>query len=251
MRLAKRGKLIYDEDLTGLEGVFKDRQEAGEALGKACSEVLGEADLVYAIPRGGVPVAVPVAEALDAELDLLICRKLLIPWNREAGFGAVGPDGSVFVDRDFARYLGLSERAIREAVEEQLREISWRNERLRGGRGYPASLEGKKVVLVDDGVAAGYTMSAALRFVKARRPREAVVAVPTGHLPSLLRLSSEADLVICLNVRSGYVFAVADAYRSWRDLTDQDVLEILGGQIITGPIRPRRPSGPHGIHHGL
>jgi len=226
--LARRGKLIYDEELYGRSFVFEDRRDAGEALAEACSEVLGRAGLVYAIPRGGVPVAIPVAEALGAELDLLICRKLLIPWNREAGFGAVGPDGSVFVDRELADLLGLPEEAIEAAVEEQLREIAARNGRLRGGKGYPRSLSGLRVVLVDDGVAAGFTMGAALRFLGARGPGELVVAVPTGHARSLLRLSREADLVICLNVRSGPIFAVADAYRRWRDLTDEDVLRALG-----------------------
>ncbi len=227
MRLARVGNLVYDEELFGLEGVFEDRRDAGERLAEACSSLLKKADLVYAIPRGGVPVAVPVARALKAELDLLLCRKLLIPWNREAGFGAVNPDGRVFVDEEFARALGLSDRAVEEAVREQMDEMERRNKALRSGRPYPEGLEGLRVVLVDDGIAAGYTMSAALEFVRARRASEVVIAVPTGCLSSVLRLSRACDLLLCLNVRPGPIFAVADAYRRWRDLTDEDVLRAL------------------------
>jgi len=226
--LVRDGKLVYDEGLSGQVGVFRDRHEAGLRLAEACSNILGRADLVYAIPRGGVPVAIPVAKALGAELDLLICRKLLLPWNPEAGFGAVDPEGRFFVDDYLVSLLGLPEYAVEEAIKEQLREVRKRNERLRGGRPYP-DLSGKHVVLVDDGVAAGYTMRAALSFVRRRGAQEVVVAVPTGHLEALLSLTGEADLVICLNVRTGPVFAVADAYRRWRDLTDDDVMEALGG----------------------
>ena len=226
MGLVREGNLVYDRELLGRVRVFEDRREAGLRLARACGEVLGSADLVLAIPRGGVPVAVPVAGALGAELDLLICRKLLIPWNREAGFGAVRPDGRFFVDETLAAMLGLTEREVRAAVEEQLREVEGRNKALRGGRPHP-QVAGKCVVLVDDGVAAGYTMRAALGFVRERGAREAVVAVPTGHARALEALAAEADLVICLNVRSGYIFAVADAYRRWRDLTDEDVLAAL------------------------
>lgn len=226
MELAREGKLVYDRELTDRVRVFADRHEAGLLLARACGQVLGSADLIYAIPRGGAPVGVPVAEALGAELDLLICRKLLIPWNKEAGFGAVRPDGRFFVDERLATFLGLSEHDIEEAIREQLREVEERNKRLRAGRPYPG-LEGKRVVLVDDGVAAGYTMRAALGFVRDKGAREAVIAVPTGHIRALEALAGEADLVICLNVRSGPFFAVADAYERWRDLTDDDVLEAL------------------------
>jgi len=226
LRLVRTGRVLYDEELLGLMGVFEDRGHAGALLAEACVQAIRSADLVYAIPRGGVPVAVPVAGALGAELDLLICRKLLIPWNREAGFGAVSPDGHVYVDQRLARALGLTREEVREAIDEQLREVAQRNERLRGGRGYPR-LDGKRVVLVDDGIAAGYTMGAAAKFVRARGASELVIAVPTGHLEAVLRLAELADLLICLNLRSGPVFAVADAYRRWRDLTDEDVLRAL------------------------
>lgn len=226
MKLSRRGNVVYDEELLGKFHVFKDRLHAGKLLGEACRFVLGRADYVFAVPMGGVPVGLMVSRALNSEFDILICRKLLIPWNKEAGFGAVSPDGSYFVDEAFARSIGLSDRDIEEAVEEQLEEIRRRNELLRQGRSYP-SLENLKVVLVDDGVAAGYTMTAAVEFVRSRKAREVVIATPTGCLDSLLRLSRSVDLVVCLNIRSGPWFAVADAYMEWRDLDYEAVLNLL------------------------
>jgi len=226
LKLSRRGNVVYDEELLGKFHVFKDRFHAGELLGEACRSVLDRADYVFAVPMGGVPVGLMVSKALGSEFDILICRKLLIPWNREAGFGAVSPDGNYFVDEAFARSIGLSDQDIQEAVEEQLEEIRRRNELLRRGRGYP-SLEGLRVVLVDDGVAAGYTMAAAIGFVKSRKAREVVIATPTGCLDSLLRLSRSVDLMVCLNIRSGPWFAVADAYQEWRDLDYEEVLSLL------------------------
>ena len=226
MKLSRRGNVVYDEELLGKFYVFKDRLHAGELLGEACRSVLDRADYVFAVPMGGVPVGLRVSRALRAEFDIIICRKLLIPWNREAGFGAVSPDGSYFVDEPFARGIGLSDRDIQEAVEEQLEEIRRRNELLRGGRSYP-SLEGLRVVLVDDGVAAGYTMTAAIGFVKSKKAKEVVLATPTGCLDSLIKLSRMVDLIVCLNIRSGPWFAVADAYQEWRDLDYEDVLNLL------------------------
>lgn len=226
MRLVRLGNLYYDEELLDRVGVFADREDAGDRLGSACREVLGSADAVYAIPMGGVPVGAGVAKALSATLDLLICRKLLIPWNREAGFGAVAPDGTVYVDRELARQLGLGDEDVRAAVEEQLEEVKRRNRVLRGGRGYP-SLAGKAVVVVDDGIAAGYTMRAAVEFLRRRGARRVCVAVPTGHGSSVMAIAGIADVVICLNVRCGPIFAVADTYREWKDLTDEDVMRYL------------------------
>jgi predicted phosphoribosyltransferase len=226
MKLSRRGNVVYDEELLGKFCVFKDRLHAGKLLGEACRSVLSEADYVFAIPMGGVPVGLMVSKVLASKFDILICRKLLIPWNREAGFGAVSPDGSYFVDEAFARSIGLSDSDIQEAVEEQLKEIRKRNELLRGGRSYP-SLKDLKVVLVDDGIAAGYTMTAAVGFVRSKKAREVVIATPTGCLDSLLRLSRSADLIVCLNIRSGPWFAVADAYAEWRDLDYEDVLNLL------------------------
>lgn len=217
---------MYSEELLGKFHVFKDRLQAGVLLGETCRQMVREVDYVLAVPMGGIPIGLMVSKIMKAKFDIIVCRKLLIPWNREAGFGAVSPDGSYFVDHAFARILGLSEQDIAEAVIEQIEEIKKRNELLRQGRGYP-SFNDLRVILVDDGVAAGYTMRAAIDFVKSRGAKEVIVAVPTGCLESLLKLSEHVDLIICLNVRSGPWFAVADAYVEWRDLDYEDVLRLM------------------------
>jgi predicted phosphoribosyltransferase len=211
----------------GMVYVFRDRWEAGQRLGTWLRELGVSASVVYGIPAGGVPVAYAVAEALGSKLDVLVCRKVLIPWNREAGFGAVAPNGWYFVDWGLARYLGISRSGVEEAVKEQLAEVERRLKKYRCGEPY-RDLGGGTVVVVDDGVAAGYTMTAAVKFLRDRGAGEVLVAVPTCHEDSaLVLLERGASRVYCLNARGGPVYAVADAYIEWRDLEDEDVLGVL------------------------
>ena len=219
-------KLIVDESLVDKVYVFKDRWDAGLKLGEKLKENNVGADIVFAIPSGGVPVGYSVAKIIGAKLDVLICRKILIPWNREAGFGAVAPDGTYFIDKDFAEYLGLSDREIEAALREQLDEIKRRLALFRANKSYEP-LVGKKVIVVDDGIAAGYTMRAAVSFLKKLKPSKIVVAVPTAHTRSLQSLLNEVDQIVCLNPRGGPFYAVADAYEIWYDLSENEVLDIL------------------------
>jgi len=226
VKLIKSGNVIWDDDLREKVNVFKDRIDAGRKLAEACKLLFKNIDIVYAIPRGGVPVGYEVAKTLNSQFDLLICRKLLIPWNREAGFGAIDPDGNVYVDDEFASYLGLSELDIKNAINEQLNEIRNRNRVLRGDKPYP-NLDNKSIILVDDGIAAGYTMEVAIKFVKGRGASEVIIATPTGSLSSVMRLAKQVNYILCLNIRSSRIFAVADAYIKWRDLTDKDIMIYL------------------------
>lgn len=226
MRLVYRGSIVHDANLFNKSYVFRDRFDAGRKLAKACLNVFDDIDYVFAIPMGGVPIGIEIARAFNSSFDLLICRKLLIPWNREAGFGAVDPDGNVFIDKDYASFLGLSDVEIEGAVKEQLNEIKYRNEFLRNNAPYP-KLNGKSVILVDDGIATGYTMNVAIKFVRSRMAKRIFIAVPTGYLNSVEKISSKVNLILCLNLRSGPWFAVADAYEFWYDLTEGDVRELL------------------------
>jgi predicted phosphoribosyltransferase len=219
-------RVIFNREFEELLYVFKDRFDAGRRLGEWLKSLGVSGDVVFAIPAGGVPVGYEVARALGARLDVLVCRKLLIPWNREAGFGAVAPDGTYFYDAYFAHSIGLTPREIAQSIEEQLGEIKRRLAVYRCGEDY-ALLRGVRALVVDDGIAAGYTMTAATRFLKKLNAERVVVAVPTCHYESAYRVAEEADEVYCLNPRSGPVFAVADAYVEWRDLGDEDVLEAL------------------------
>ena len=222
-------KIIDDPDLRERVRVFKDREEAGKKLAEFLKNKLKEREnlVVLAIPRGGVPIGCIVARELGAELDLVIVKKIPVPWDPEAGFGAITPDGDIFVDDRIIAYLGLDKKTIRQLADEVLSEIRRREKAFLGDRSR-VSLEHKSVVLVDDGLATGYTMLAAVKYAKKRNPKNIFIATPTASGGALSRLAKHVDTIFCLNVRAGIpYFAVADAYVYWTDLTDEDVIEYL------------------------
>jgi putative phosphoribosyl transferase len=182
--------------------------------------------LVLAIPRGGVPVGCEVSKALHAPFDLIIPRKLPIPYNPEAGFGAVTPEGTVVLNEVMVTDLGLSKDEIDNIVMAVLDEVQRRVKAYRPGP--PLDLKGKTVIIIDDGLASGYTMIAAVRDVKKKGPKKVLVAVPCSPRSSLERLEQEADGVISLTVQEYGSFAVASYYESFPDLSDGEVLAMLG-----------------------
>lgn len=209
--------------------VFRDRFHAGEALAERI-ESLGYTEDAYllAIPAGGVQVACILAERLGLPLDLVVTRKLHVPWNREAGFGAVSWDGLMFLNERLVAALGLTEEAIRLCVEEERTAIERRFRKFRGDRPFP-DLKGKTAIVVDDGLASGFSMMTTLRALLDREPKELVVAVPTAPQSAIELVRPHADLILCLNIRTGPFFAVADAYEVWYDLEDEDVVKLLEG----------------------
>lgn len=207
--------------------VFRDREEAGQLLAPLVSGIPDlTAPVVSAIPAGGVGVGVPLALALRAPLHLAAVRKIQIPWNPEAGFGAVTWDGRVFLNRDLLPHLGLTREEVEDAIARTRAGIRERVEKFTARRKEPG-FRGRDAVIVDDGLASGYTMLAAADAIRSEAPRRVLVAVPTGSLGAVHRVAARADLVLCANVRTGSSFAVADAYREWHDLTDREVLGLL------------------------
>jgi putative phosphoribosyl transferase len=208
--------------------VFEDRTDAGKALGLMLAPEYGDGKdvMVMAIPSGGVPVALAVSQKLGCTLDLVVVRKLQIPGNPEAGFGAVTQGGSVFLNEKLLAQLRLSPDQIEKETERVQAELDARNRLFRGGRPFP-DLQNKRVILVDDGLASGYTMTASLFEIRKKKPAELVVAVPTAPLDSIRRIEKAADEIFCANIREGPFFAVAGAYRNWHDLTHEEVLSLL------------------------
>lgn len=219
------GKLVEDTHLRQRSFVFKNRAEAGQLLAAGLREFESSGALVLAIPAGGVPVANEIAINLKLAMDVIIVRKVQIPGNTEAGFGAVGPDGEVIFNDRLLRRLRLSDEEIALQVEKTRKVIEARNRMYREGKPFP-ELKGKTVILVDDGLASGYTMSEAVRFVEKEEAGKSIVAVPTASESSINFLLHEVDELHCLNVR-GYPFAVADAYVEWYNVTDEEVMSIL------------------------
>ena len=220
------GELVEHMALKNRVGVFRDRYEAGQLLGKELMRYKDVDAIVLAIPSGGVPVASEISRITGLPMDLIIVRKLQIPGNPEAGFGALSPDGEMVLNEGLVREFGLTPDQIREQTEKTLRVITQRSIRFRGANP-PPELRGRYVIIVDDGLASGYTMIAAIRWVKKMVPQEVIVAVPTGSERTIDRMLSEVDRIFCLNVRSGFPYAVADAYRSWHDLADEEVLKLI------------------------
>lgn len=215
--------------------VFSDRHDAGRQLGALLREVLKgqpESDnrdlMVLAIPAGGVPVGKEVAKTLNAPLAPAIVRKVRIPGTTESGFGAVTWDGQVLINEPLRAVLGISSVEVDAAVAQTRANVSARVALFAKGRPVPP-LEGKIVILTDDGLASGFTMLAAIAGVRRLNPARVVVAIPTASASSAALVAKHADLVVCANIRSGRSFAVADAYRKWYDLDDREVLEELAG----------------------
>lgn len=218
--------IIEDPDLRNKSFVFEDRVEAGEHLAGMLQQFRGKDAIILAIPSGGVPVGLAVSSYLELPFDLLIIRKIPIPGNTEAGFGAISLEGDIFLNESMVKMLGLSKEEIDELAEPVREELQSRNRIFRESRPWP-ELRGKIVILVDDGLASGYTMMTAARIVKRRRPSMVVVAVPTASLSTVKQLAPEADMIVCPNIRSGYSFAVADAYKNWYDLSKEEVVGLL------------------------
>ncbi len=221
------GRIIEDKSMRDRLRVFADRTDAGRRLAAALLPLDMSAEVVVcAIPAGGVPPGLEVARGLSAPLRMAVVRKVQIPWNPEAGFGAVTWDGRVFLNRALMAGLDLSETDVNAAVAKARRNVEERMEKFSGGRQEP-ELEGRIAILVDDGLATGYTMLAAVEAVRAASPAGVIVAAPTGSLHAVEFIARKADLAVCLNIRTGRTFAVAEAYERWHDITDQEVEELL------------------------
>ncbi|HDS45023.1 MAG TPA: phosphoribosyltransferase [Methanomicrobia archaeon] len=206
--------------------VFADRAHAGRLLAEQLRDYQGTEAYVLGIPAGGVPVAAVVSERLQLPLDVLVVRKIHIPWNREAGFGAISWDGTVRFNEPLLQHLQLTPDEIEQCVEDEKAELEKRVRLFRGQKPFP-DLRDKTVIVVDDGLASGFTMLVALSSVRKQQPKELVVAVPTASLHAIHLVREAADEVVCLNIRTGRLFAVADAYTNWYDLDNADVVAIL------------------------
>ena len=218
--------LIEDRSLRDKMLVFKDRKEAGRLLARKLPGYKDVNGIVLAIPSGGVPVAAEIAKALGLSLDVIIVRKIQLPDNTEAGFGAVGPDGEVSLNANLISQLHLTQEEVERQIQITVDTIKRRNELFRKGRQFPL-LKDKVVIIVDDGLASGYTMLSAVDFIKRHKPGRVVIAVPTAPKETVDLILPWVDELVCLNVRSRFTFAVADAYENWYDLEDEEVISIL------------------------
>jgi putative phosphoribosyl transferase len=204
---------------------FRDRADAGEQLAEALRERDIEADVVLAIPRGGLPLGRPVADALDAPLDIVVAKKIGAPGNPEYAIGAVAADGSVWRNEEAIRATGADEEYFERTREEEAQAAREKAERYRGEAGGP-DLAGKSVVVVDDGVATGSTARACLEQVLATDPERVILAVPVGPPDSISELQEQADEVVCLETPRTFR-GVGQFYERFDQVTDEEAMTYL------------------------
>ncbi len=205
--------------------VFRDREHAGRLLARRLSRYRGENPLVLALPRGGVPVAAEIARELRADLDIIIPRKIGAPCDPELAIGAVSPSGATMLNEPLLRTLRVPNEYVARAVAEARAEIQRRMELYRGVR-RPPSIRGRTVILVDDGIATGYTMLVAVQGIKEAQPGRLVVAVPVAPPDSARTLEEAVDELVVLATPTPF-FAVGQFYEVFDQVSDAEVREIL------------------------
>ena len=209
--------------------VFRDRVHAGEILA-GMLEGYGRSDaIVMAIPAGGVPVAKVVAAKLDLPLDIAVVSKITLPWNTEAGYGAIAFDGTVRLNDRLVQRMGLTKDEIELGIDKTSKKVARRVTELRGDRALP-DLASRAVILVDDGLASGFTMRVGVEALCKAGAKHLIVAVPTGHEHSVDDLAREVEAICCANIRSGWSFAVADAYQRWSDVSEEELRVLLASR---------------------
>jgi predicted phosphoribosyltransferase/dienelactone hydrolase len=224
---------------------FLDRREAGRRLAAQLAPLADEHPVVIALPRGGVPVAYEVAQALDAPLDILAVRKIGAPGNPEFGVGAIAEDGTSVLDPQLARRTGMTQRLLEDTVERESLELRRRVEMYRDGR-QPLDVRGRTVIVVDDGLATGLTDLAAVRAARARGAARIVVAVPVGARESVALVGDEADEIVCHTIPHE-LLGVGRWYRDFAPVSDIEVLELLAAaaqrrHASEGPVQPAPPA---------
>ncbi|MGV0744634.1 phosphoribosyltransferase [Mycolicibacterium sp. XJ870] len=214
------------------ERTFQDRREAGRVLAQRLVSYRGQSDLlVLGLARGGVPIAWEVASFLEAPLDVFLVRKLGVPQWQELAMGALASGGGIVLNEDMVQRLGISEDAVNDAIKRETTELERRERAYRGDRPAP-DIAGRTVILVDDGIATGASMLAAVRAVRSAQrsmrgpPRRVVVAVPVGPETVCRELADEADEVICSSTPTNFE-AVGQAFADFHQVTDDEVRDLL------------------------
>ncbi|WP_457600265.1 phosphoribosyltransferase [Hydrogenivirga sp.] len=218
--------------------IFENREEAGRLLAEVLRDKIHPEDnpIILAIPRGGIPVAYAIARELNIPMSVVVVRKLGLPWNEEAGFGAIDSDGATYLDEELVNYAKLDTSTITEIAERELEELRNR-ERKFLPEGYP-QLRDREVIIVDDGVATGYTAIASAGFAKKRGAKKVVVAVPVCPKDSARRFRGYADEFVCYHPSSEMSFAVGMFYRDFHQLSDEEALTYIRKAKESGLFEP-------------
>jgi putative phosphoribosyl transferase len=211
--------------------VYKDRKEAGRVLASKLRTYAGNENLlILGLPRGGIPVAYEVAKALNAPLDVFVIRKLGAPFQPELAMGAIAGGGIIVLNEEVVRGYGVTDEEINEAVTRETIELE-RREKLYRGENESQPIEGKIVILVDDGLATGASMRAAVKAAKKYNPEKVIVAVPVGARDTCQTLSKEADEIICAYMPEQF-WAVGSWYEDFTQTEDREVRDLLEKSLL-------------------
>lgn len=205
---------------------FRDRREAGKKLAQKLSVYAGRQDVtVLALPRGGVPVAYEVARALNAPLDVFIVRKLGMPGREELAIGAIASGGVRVLNQDIIRMLSIPDEVVEFIVRREGQELERREKLYRGGRAMP-EIRDRTIILIDDGLATGASMRAAIEGVRAQHPARIVIAVPTAAIETYEALQDEVDEILCMITPEPF-YGVGYWYQDFSQITDEEVRNLL------------------------
>jgi putative phosphoribosyl transferase len=233
-------KIVEITDLRDQVRVFRNRDHAGRVVAEMLEGYRETDTTILAVPSGGVPVAIAVADQLNLPLEVTVVSKITLPWNTEAGYGAVAFDGTVRLNEELLPHLRLTEQQMAEGLEKTRQKVQRRVKKFRGDLLWP-DLNRRTAVLVDDGLASGFTMLVAVEAVRRFKPREIIIAVPTGSADRLRKVAREVDALYCANIRGGWGFAVAEAYRRWFDLEEEEAVRLYKdyqARFQKTPIKP-------------
>jgi putative phosphoribosyl transferase len=222
---------------------YTDRNDAGRCLAAELAHLKDYRPAVLALPRGGVAVAYQIARALESPLDIVLVRKIGVPWQPELALGAVsdGAAPETFIDRDLATRLKIPEDYIKTATQRELQEIERRRNSYCAGRP-PIDIAGRAAIVVDDGIATGATMRVALRAVRRRNPARLVLAVPVAPADALAALRAEADEIVCLQPQMA-LGAIGFYYRDFHQMSDAEVIDLLARVTRASEPPPPAPMG--------
>jgi predicted phosphoribosyltransferase len=221
----ERSRVIDLPELRNRVHVFRDRAHAGRVLAGMLEKYRKTNAVVLAVPAGGVAVGAVIARELSLSLDVAVVSKITFSWNSEAGYGAVAFDGTVLLNEDLLSRYHLGDQEIEKGTRKTEQKVRRRMKAFRGDRPLPDFK--RPIILVDDGLASGFTLRVAILALRKAGAAEIILAVPTAHSEPIQTILEEVEVAYCPNLRRGLSFAVADAYEEWRDLDEEEVSKIL------------------------
>jgi predicted phosphoribosyltransferase len=222
----KPANIVELQEFHNRTRIFQDREHAGQVLVNMLKTSEQTLTAILAVPAGGVPVGAVIAKELGVPLLAAVVSKITLPWNSEVGYGAVAFDGTVRLNKALVKQMRLTQRQVEEGIIDTQEKVRRRSLSFHSYESFESLSQGI-LLLVDDGLASGFTMSVAIEALTKKLSHQVVVAVPTGPSDTVRTIATKVKRIYCANIRSGGSFAVADAYKHWSDVAEEDALSLF------------------------